>query len=253
MRITIRQLVADDTTGLMGCFQRCYGESYANELFYDEAKLYAAISAGQLRSVVAVHDDVVVGHTGLTIRYDSTLVPEAGNTVVDPAMRGQGLLSKLGNGLRELTLREGFVGYVHYPTTAHEIMQKSATSGTGRETGIMLGYVPAETDYLDINQPRGRLAATIVYQPLAEIPAARIHVPNRYVSLIRSFAGSLGILREISASPIDEEAATATDFSLVRHHKRGLVSMQVATIGSDLSKHVDALPDVAAFLSPTNA
>ncbi len=70
MRITIRQLVADDTTGLMGCFQRCYGESYANELFYDEAKLYAAISAGQLRSVVAVNDDVVVGHTGLTIRYD---------------------------------------------------------------------------------------------------------------------------------------------------------------------------------------
>ena len=164
--VDIRQLRTEDAQSLHQCFVRCYGESYANDLFYDVDALASAIAQKQLLSVVALHNGEVVGHTGLSIKHAGAVGAEAGNTVVDPAMRGQGLLGKLGGALRDLTVAEGYVGYVHYPTTAHDIMQKAATSGTGRETGLMLDYVPADVDYVDIDAPEGRIAATVVYQPL---------------------------------------------------------------------------------------
>lgn len=241
MAVEVRELTVTDAAGLIDCFERCYGKSYANELFYDRRLLESAIGEGQLRSVVAVDDGVLVGHTGLTIRHPTALVPEAGNTVVDPAMRGRGLLGELGGALRELAIRDGFVGYIHYPTTAHEIMQKAATSGAGRETGIMLDYVPAETEYRDIDQPGGRIAATIVYQPLAAAPAAKIFAPKRYQRLIGSLAGSLELDRGFLAS--DTPLEPGGDVTVRTHAKRGVNHISVTASGEDV---VPAVNDVEA-------
>ncbi len=246
MTIEIRELAAADAAGLVDCFTRCYGDSYANDLFYDQPELETTIIERRLRSVVAISDGVLVGHTGLTIRHPDALVPEAGNTVVDPAMRGQGLLGQLGGALRELTIRDGFVGYVHYPTTAHEIMQKAATSGTGRETGIMLDYIPAETEYLDIDQPGGRIAATIVYQPLADAPATKSFVPERYESLIGTLAESLELDRVFDAGP--RTLNTAGEVTISMNSKRGVTQVMVDKIGQSALDEIIRLDDVPLVL-----
>ena len=193
----IRELRVSDAEALKTCFISCYGDSYANETFYNLDTLIQSIDSQRLISVVAVEGAQVLGHTGLNVTDPNALTAEAGNTVVSPKARGQGILGKLGAALAELTVDAGFCGYVHYPTTAHEIMQKQSTSGAGRETGIMLAYVPAETEYADFEQRAGRLAATIVYQPFTDGPPLDIYVPALYGPRIRQFASELDLRRNM--------------------------------------------------------
>jgi predicted GNAT family N-acyltransferase len=81
---------------LVACFRRCYGETYPNDDFYDVPRLTQRIESGSLRSAIAIADDgTLVGHTGLTSPSSRANAVEAGNTVVDPACRGQGLLGQL--------------------------------------------------------------------------------------------------------------------------------------------------------------
>ncbi len=245
--ITIQPLEAGHAASLIDCFRACYGESYPNDTFYNLEKLQAQIHSGALRSVVAVMLDKsdqparVVGHTGLRVMHPAARSAEAGNTVVAPDMRGRGLLGQLGTALRQRTIDEGFAGYVHYPTTAHEIMQKSATSGSGRETGIMLGYIPAETDYSDFEKKTpGRLAATIVYQPVTVAPAESILVPARYRHLIDSLAHSLSLTRTVktlSSRPINSSRIETSN-----NPKRGLRKVTVLQAGLDLVSRIQALP-----------
>ncbi|MCZ6503481.1 MAG: hypothetical protein O6945_13315 [Gammaproteobacteria bacterium] len=237
----IRYLEPDDASGLVECFRLCYGETYANETFYDAGLITSMIESGELRSVIAELDNRIVGHTGLTVRSASSLAAEAGNTVVAPDMRGQGLLGKLGTALRQRTLDEGLVGYIHYPTTAHDIMQKGATAGTGRETGIMLAYIPAETNYVDFDkqdldkkdfEKAGRLAATIVYQPVAESPERSVYLPGRYIQPIRSLAQALNLQRKFYEPGIPAFAESL--FKRQENIRRGLSNITINQIGVDL-------------------
>lgn len=230
--IELRNLAASDAQQLVACIRDCYGDTYANEDFYDDQVIEQMVESGRLRSVVAIHQGKLVGHTGITIRHPEAIAAEAGNTVVSPAMRGQGLLARLGEALRRRTLREGFAGYVHYPTTAHEIMQKSATRGAGRETGIMLAYIPGETEYSDFEQSQGRLAATIVYQPLIDTPSRMSYLPTRYAQRILSLTAALGLTRRfLEPYAPGQEASQVKDTILER---RNLLQLSINKIGDDL-------------------
>ncbi len=54
-----------------------------------------------------------------------------------------GLKGRLGLALGEVLVSEGAVGFIHFPTTAHPVMQRALLSAGGRETGVMLAYLPA--------------------------------------------------------------------------------------------------------------
>jgi|APSaa5957512535_1039671.scaffolds.fasta_scaffold87405_2 hypothetical protein len=236
-KIDIRYLRKNDAQKLVECFEACYGDTYANEIFYNPELIGNMIGSGALKSVVAAVEGNIVGHTGLTIRTPDALVAEAGNTVVSPNMRGQGLLGQLGAALRERTLIEGYVGYIHYPTTAHDIMQKSATSGTGRETGIMQAYIPAETEYNKFDESQGRLSATVVYQPLMETPERVVYLPSHYDELVQLLTQRLGLQRKFK-SP--ESQRDITSEILVTHSvKRDLTHIDITVIGNNLQQILD--------------
>lgn len=60
---------------------------------------------------------------------------EAGTTLVDPARRGEGIMGRLGAALGELLVAEGVCGFVHFPTTAHAVMQRASVSAGGSRDG----------------------------------------------------------------------------------------------------------------------
>jgi len=242
MQIDIRLLTAADAAQLVRCFERCYGETYPNESFYDAQIISDRVARGALKSVVAVAGDgTVVGHTGLTVRDPAASVTEAGNTVVDPQWRGEGILARMGSALADLCRQSGFVGYVHYPTTAHTVMQKRSVGNGGTETGVMLGYVPAETDYRQFDRRPGRIAATIVYQPFAPAPPLRIYVPDRYAMLLGRLYGQLGLRRErLSSTALLSPTSVAARTHLQR---RGLTHIHVEQVGADLGTVVRQMLD----------
>ncbi|HEY6598921.1 MAG TPA: GNAT family N-acetyltransferase [Pseudomonadales bacterium] len=232
---------------MVACFRRCYGDTYPSDDFYDSERLRQRIESGSLRSVVAIGDDgVLVGHTGLTVRHAGAKAIEAGNTVVDPAARGQGLLGQMAAALTDLCLAHGYVGYVHYPTTAHEIMQKASVRGGGVETGVMLDYIPAETEYRAIDQGVGALAATVVYQPFTPAPARDVWLPRDYLELAQELYGSARLVRTPQPAN-DRLKAHDTRAQRSFNARRGLLNVHVTAAGEDLERAIEAAPSDGAI------
>jgi GNAT superfamily N-acetyltransferase len=239
--LNIRRLVPQDASNLVALFKSCYGDTYGNSSFYDVEGLAETIESEKLRSVVADDGSSLLGHMGITIRHAEAIVCETGNTVVHPSARGKGVMKQLAEGLRDLVVHEGFVGYIHFPTTAHDIMQRSSVSRGGLETGIMLAYVGAETDYEAIEREDGRLAATVVYQPLLPIPERYLYYPAHYRELLHTIYESLGIQR-LDLSTSDEVPPHAPHGHVTAEHnpQRASLHLFLHNAGDDLANLVRA-------------
>lgn len=242
MTLEIRLLEPGDLPSLVRCFERGYGTSYTDDTFYDAARLADRLAAGTLRSVVAVDPEgSVVGHMALHVRDAGATTGDAGNTLVDPRHRGQRLVERLALALAARCRDEGFVGFHHYPTTAHAILQKLAVRGGGVECGVLLACIPAATEYRGLAEValRGRLATVAVYQPLAAAPAREIHPPAPYAAAVAAVAGGAGLERVLRAPAACIER-TDSILALRREPRRGLLRVEVRAIGRDLAERVRA-------------
>lgn len=236
----IRLATVEDVPQLFACFTRCYGDTYPDSDFQDATRIASRLADGSLRSMIAISEDGdIVGHMALTIRYPDTLTVEAGNTIVDPAFRGQRLALRIGIALSHHCRDEGYIGYHHYPTTAHPIMQTLAVSGSGAEMGLMLDYIPSTIKFtaIDTGSDR-RFANTIVYQPLAPAPHREVYVPTRYASLVERLYAEVDIPRTLTAPasgrPEQVTSATVEENALCRY-----VAIKVHAIGHDLARCID--------------
>jgi Acetyltransferase (GNAT) family len=240
----IRTMVSDDSVGLCDCIRRCYGNAYANRLMYEPTVLAEQLSSRAYRGVVAVRGTDIVGHIGYNFPTPSATVVEAGTTVVDPAYRGAGLLSQLAQALRENIIADRAVGFLHYPTTAHTVMQKASLKSGGCETGIMLAYLPPEARDLAIGGSGGdRLAVTVVYQPLSKATARALFLPDRYGGLIMDFAKSLQLCRTSAGDHATPTGATTLRQVTDRHCRRD--RFIVDRIGDDLVERIMAAIEVS--------
>ncbi len=240
--IVIRPLASGEAEALRDCFVRAYGDSYVFGLFYDPDQVRAWIGDGRLRSVVAVASDGdIVGHMALTKRSGDDRTADAGNTVVDPRYRKRNLAGRLALSLLELSAREGLVGFHQYPTTIHPVMQKLTQQGGGFETGVMLDYTPAGTDFRGFaGTERARPAVTIAYQVIGSAPSRTVFLPERYADVLADIYRPIGLAREvrtIAASCAEGEASV--DASLDR--RRGVLRIDVASIGAGWLDEIDRL------------
>jgi hypothetical protein len=233
----IRTMVSADSVGLSDCIRRCYGNGYANRLMYEPTVLAEQLSSRAYRGVVAVRGTNIVGHIGYNFPTPSATVVEAGTTVVDPAYRGAGLLGQLAQALRANIIADGATGFLHYPTTAHTVMQKASLKSGGWETGIMLAYLPPDARDVAIGgSGEDRLAVTVVYQPLSEASARALFLPDCYGSLIMDFAKRLQLCRTSAGDHENPTGATSMRQVTDQHSRRDRII--VDRIGNDLVERV---------------
>lgn len=226
-----------DVPGIMTLVQSCYGDSYGIDHFYDRAELEAKISAGILRSVVAIAGNEIVGHMALVVQHPGAAVCEAGNTVVHPSHRGGGLMMQLAFALHQRAVDDGFLGYMQFPTTAHTIMQRASVAYGGIETGIMLSYIAADADYRSIERPSGRLAITVAYQPVCEAPPRNLAcLPVIYGPHIEQLYSTLGLQRSLSGDAVATPGAAQLSERNNSHWRH--LSLQVLAGGSGLLEKV---------------
>ncbi len=241
MTLTVRRLGPEDAEAVVGCFQRVYGDSYANELFYDPAGLAEAMREGRVGCVGAVDSEgLVLGHMAMSVHPAASVV-ELGNTVVDPAARGGGLAWQVGAELSTWCRELGYQGFLHYPTTDHHIMQRQSVKA-GFETGLMLGYIPAETHGKVANDRAStpkRQAATIVYEPYTAGAPFEGFVPAAYADLVPDLALPTGLPRRWQIS--DARSSGAGQCSVRRYVKRGLARLDVRSVGQSSLDAIDLL------------
>lgn len=239
LAIPIRRLGRADASQIVDCFARSYGTSYANELFYDAAQLARRMEEERLFSVGAIDaNERLIAHMALSVPRLRSASAEAGNSVVDPPFRGGGVAWRVGDELTRWCEELGFRGFLHYPTTAHHIMQRQSVAD-GFETGLMLGYIPGETDGKHGVSGLLRRAATIVYRPIRPLPLQSLYVPEQFRALLTELAGATGIPREWNAdSPVAPQRAAEVD----RTHmaRRNLVRIEIVRSGRDLMPRLEA-------------
>jgi len=241
--VNVSRLRPADAAKIVACFHRVYGDSYANELFYDTEKLAAAIAAHRVGCVGAVREDgLLLAHMAMTVRPDASVI-ELGNTVVDPVARGQGLAWKVGAELSAWSRELGYQGFLHYPTTDHHIMQRQSVK-QGFETGLMLGYIPAETDgQVGDGDPAGRQAATIVYEPYVTGRSETCYLPEYCADRIERFAEATALTRHWRRP---ERPGVATSDARTRlFEKRGLTRVSVERVGQDVADLISKFDDPA--------
>jgi hypothetical protein len=243
--LNVRPMRGSDAHGVSACVTRCYGDSYPKPIMYRPDELAARVTSGTYQGVVATLGSDVVGHIGFTWPTPVSLVVEAGTTVVDPRCRGIGVMSQLSVGLGRELRAQGVAGFVHFPTTAHEVMQRASVRAGGRETGIMLAYLPATARDLEIGgEGDERLAVTVVYQPIGAAPSQPVALPRRYRTRILALAHDLGLERQ--PIPLQGPTPARTVLTHTIDDARGLARISVERIGADVAEQVHAIASVSA-------
>ena len=232
--LAVRPVRAGDATALVRCVERCYGASYPNPAFYDAAALRSMIESGDHGGAVALDGGVLIGHIAMRPAARGSSVVEAGTTIVDPAHRGRGVMGLLAAEIVRQCREHGIDGFVHFPTTAHTVMQRVSIAEGGRETGVLIGYIPAQTADLAIERAAaGRLAVTVVYQPISAAPAQTLFVPGRYERLLLTMAAELGLERPWVRP--GRPAAGPTEIKQSTDGARSLERAAVDQIGADIA------------------
>lgn len=234
----IARLGAEHAAAIASCFARVYGNTYANEIFNHPARLRVAMESGSIASVGALDGNGrVLAHMAMTRRSSARHI-ELGNTIVDPVARGSGLAWQVGNALTQWCIDLGYKGYLHYPTTDHPVMQRQSVQ-SGHETGLMLGYIPTETD--SGMNPESRLqrgGATIVYEELSEQAGyLQQYLPERYEALIRQIAAPTRLRRQWQKT--SSNISTVSLITADTHEKRSLCRLNIEKTGRDLTARIE--------------
>jgi hypothetical protein len=203
-QVNVRRLEESDIDSLIDCVRRCYGESYPEADFYQPESVRRQLVDGQLLSGVAVaRSGRVVGHIGARIPIPGDAVGETMGGFVDPEHRGLGLLRRIGRVLAAGFRERGIVGARHIATGTHDRTQRPIVASGGIATGVLLGHVPAGTDYRGIDHDFGsaRIGAVVYYQAFGELPPLVVHPSPRYAERVATLRAAVGLERSIEPAP----------------------------------------------------
>jgi hypothetical protein len=240
--IEIRFLGRDEGPALTACIERCYGDTYDARWVYDADEIGRRIDSGILRSVVGVAavagDDggEIVGHLALGRRDTGAPVGEAGQAVVDPRFRSHHLFTSLKRRLAEWAGSSGLLGIYSEATAAHPYSQKANLALGARETGFLLGYIPASVDYVGIDKAAGanrRQSAAVFYLQTNAPPREVVHPPTFHRDALGALYAHVGLPRDLAS--VDVTIGARSDLVVGVDAEHNDATITVATIGTDLA------------------
>jgi len=237
--ITIRLVEPSEAARLTGLIRRCYGESYIDPSFYDEAIVRGRLESGELSSIGAFTEtEALVGHMGITLRPHGGISADAGMTLVDPAHRGHGIARRVAGGLAKQAIALGLVGVHDYPVTVHAATQRIG-SGFGVDTGLMLANMPADVvfEQMEASPGRARTSSVIRWLPFGQCPERAVSLPERYRARIESLFEACYLKRKLQAAglPVDE-----SELSAFYDDRRQTLRITVGRVGADLAERVES-------------
>jgi len=231
--IEVRTLGEKDVPALIACIRRCYGESYPEPDFYEPSYIRSELRAERLVSVGALVGGRVVGHLGMRIPIPGDAVAETIAGVVDPDYRNAGLMSRMGGQMDAYYQELGIVALRHIATGAHDRTQRKIASSGGVATGVLLGHVPAGTDYRGIEHGFGdaRIAAVVYFQAFGRLGALDVHLPRHCAAMVSDLYKQLGLERRLMpsshASSVEADSYIRAWTGSVRHDtRRGISSLR---------------------------
>jgi hypothetical protein len=230
----------EESFELARCVYRSYGYSYDWDYVYYPNRIRELQESDLMRSCVAVTSGgEFVGHLAVRVENPDSPVGEAGQAVVDPRFRGHHLFPKMKTFLAEQAKKVGMYGLYSEATAVHPYSQRGNLDIGARETGFLLGYIPASVSYKDIGEDREgrRGSVALFYMRTNPEPARAIYPPSVYREAVRRIVAHNGLHRtEEDRSDVEIPPSSRMSVDLRRDHN--LAFLRVEEPGADLQELV---------------
>src|SRR5919107_1195393 len=237
--LEIRMMRPDESFELSRCVYRSYGYSYDWDYIYYPERIRELQEKGLMRSCVAVTPEgEFVGHLAVIMERPGSPVGEAGQAVVDPRFRGQHLFPRMKTFMAEWAGDAGMYGLYSEATAVHPYSQRGNLHLGARETGFLLGYIPASVSYKQIGDERAdrRGSVALFYMRVRDEPEPEIYPPPPYLEEIRRVVEHNGLRRTIGEFP--DPTLQHSLMSVEVHQDHNLAFLRVEEPGADLEELV---------------
>jgi N-acetylglutamate synthase-like GNAT family acetyltransferase/anti-sigma regulatory factor (Ser/Thr protein kinase) len=240
--IVVRQMQPTEAVEVARCVYKAYGYSYGQEHVYFPERLVQLNEAGEVFSVVAVtREQKVVGHAAL-VRHDmNCLIAEMGMAAVEPAFRGQGVLTRLTEFLVARAKAERLTGVFSQAVTNHPYSQQAGLAIGEKDCAIKLGFIPATSSFKGITERLPQRDSAVVHFMYLNRPSTvSVCLPSHHRDMVVRLYQHLGVLPEWEETYVDGERVQA-DRSAVRVSasvRMGLARIEVVQYGRDALQEV---------------
>jgi hypothetical protein len=135
----------------------------------------------------------------------------------------------------------GIVATRHIATGAHDRTQRNIASSGGVATGVLLGHIPAGTDYRGIEHGFGdaRIAAVVYFQAFGPLGPLDVHLPGHYAELVGDLYNQLALERRLAppSHAGSADRSTRAWAGSVHHDKRrGISSLRFGSLVGDATR-----------------
>jgi len=238
--LDIRMMRPEESFELSRCVYRSYGYSYDwNDIYYPD-RIRELQESGLMHSCVAVTPEgEFVGHLALTLEDPNSPVAEAGQAVVDPRFRGHRLFERMKTFLSERAKEWGMYGLYSEATAVHPYSQKGNLHLGAKETGYLLGYIPASVSYKEIGEGREgrRGSVALFYMRVNDEPKRKTYPPVAYQETAQRVIEHCGLRRTIQNAS-EPEMLTSSRVSVSVRRDHNLAFLRVEEPGADLGELV---------------
>src|ERR687889_287087 len=198
--LEIRTMRPEESSELSRCVYRSYGYSYDWDSIYYPDRIRELQEKGLMRSCVTVtQDGEFVGHLAVSVQHPDAPVGEAGQAVVDPRFRGHHLFPRMKTFMAERSGDLGMYGLYSEATAVHPYSQRGNLQLGARETGFLLGYIPASVSYKQIGEEREgrRGSVALFYMRVKAEPERKIYPPAPYLEEVKRVVEHNGLRRTV--------------------------------------------------------
>ena len=230
----------EESFELSRCVYRSYGYSYDWDYVYYPDRVRELQESGLMRScVAATPEGELVGHLALTLKHPDSSVAEAGQALVDPRFRGHRLFERMKTFLVERAEEWGMYGLYSEATAVHPYSQKGNLHLGAKETGYLLGYIPASVSYKEIGEDReGRRGSVALFYIRANAePEREAYSPVAYQETAQRVIEHCGLRRTIQNAS-EPEIPNSSRLSVNMRRDHNLAFLKVEVPGADLGELV---------------
>ncbi len=238
--LEIRMMRPEESFELSRCVYRSYGYSYDWDDIYYPDRIRALQEADLMRSCVAVTPEgELAGHLAVMVDRSDAPVGESGQAVVHPSYRGHHLFPRMKTFMAEQSAVRGMYGMYSEATAVHPYSQKGNLGLGARETGFLLGYIPASVSYKEIGEGRAgrRGSVALVYMRTNEEPHRPIYPPSAYREAALRVVEHHNLRRVVESGP-DDEVLPASRMSVVVRPDHNIAFLRVEEPGRDLTDEI---------------
>lgn len=247
--IVIRMMRADDLVAIARCVRRCYGASYPLEVVADPVRMGMMLAEGRIDGCVSVTPGGrVVGFLAMLFHGPEARVCETAIAVVEPRLRGRRLFERMKTMAMGEAARRDLLGIHSEAVTIHGASQKGNLAVGARETGVLLGFSPAELVFLGIHDaPKPCRQTTLMYhRRVRREPHRRLYAPPHHAAVITEICANARLDRTVVVpGPVAPETVLGlrTRHSVEEQAAFGHATIRVASYGGDAAAVVGGTLD----------